>query len=191
MEESIIEIKNEDFIDNLDKIIEHSNIFKENTNLEAINCYIFYLENNTLFNYKKYEIQINENKLTKNELMSIILNNNKFYSKKYDLTGIYKFEVVLSQNKLKEFCKDQSTFDFLSKYNEIKDIHFNPTIEILSENNSILLFFSSKNEEITQESKEANDKKEPKKTTFKNKTKKHVKFNIATNEGKKNKSIRK
>ena len=73
--------KNDDFINNLDKIIENSNIFKENTNLEAINCYIFYLEDNTIFNYKKYEIQINENKLTKNELLSIVLNNNKFYSK--------------------------------------------------------------------------------------------------------------
>ena len=48
MEDSIIEIKNDDFINNLDKIIENSNIFKENTNLEAINCYIFYLEDNTL-----------------------------------------------------------------------------------------------------------------------------------------------
>lgn len=42
METSIIEIDNNDIVENLDRILEHSNIFKENSNLEAIGCYIFY-----------------------------------------------------------------------------------------------------------------------------------------------------
>lgn len=190
MEDSIIEIKNDDFINNLDKIIEKSNIFKENTNLEAINCYIFYLEDNTIFNYKKYEIQINENKLTKNELLSIVLNNNKFYSKKYDLTGIYKFEVNLPTDQIKQFCKDSKNYNFLTKYNEIQDIHFHPTIEILCENNCIILFFSNKNKETpVSENKE----KTVKNILSKNKTRKQVKFDIKdnSNHGKKNKTIKK
>lgn len=190
MEDSIIEIKNDDFINNLDKIIENSNIFKENSNLEAINCYIFYLEDNTIFNYKKYEIQINENKLTKNELLSIVLNNNKFYSKKYDLTGIYKFEVKLPNNEIKQFCKDSKNYNFLTKYNEIQEIHFHPTIEILSENNCIILFFSNKSKETPPEE---NKEKNVKNILSKNKTRKQVKFNMKdnSNHGKKNKTIKK
>lgn len=182
METSIIEIDNNDIVENLDRILEHSNIFKENSNLEAIGCYIFYVDDGCLFNYKKYEIQINDNKLTKNELMTLVLNNNKFYSKKYDLTGIYKFEVELGEDKIKDFCKNYENYNFLTSYNKIQDIHFTPVIELLSENNCIILFFSNTSQKLKNSSKEKSDS--IKKISSKNKTKKRVKFSIDNNEKK-------
>ena len=167
---SIIPIRSEDIIDNLDSILEENTIFKVNSNLESISCYIFYIENDRLFNYKKYEIQINVNKLSKKELLALVLKHKTFYSKKFDLVGIYKYEVNLKEDSIKSFCQDPKPFHFITQYHNIEDIHFNPCIEMFNEHNNISLFFSRKQKEEIQE--------KDKSSSHKNKTQKRVKFNL-------------
>lgn len=182
--DNIIPIKSEDIIENLDSILQHSNLFQTNSNLESLCCYIFYVENKKLLHFKKYEIQVNENKLSRKELLAMVLKNNKHHSKKFDLTGIYKFEVALEEKKIKDFCQNPQEFQFLSQYHNIQDIPFQPCIEIFNENNCVLLFFSRQVEEPEPEpehdpSQEAcKDGKVPKIMTQKNKTQKKVKFNL-------------
>jgi len=178
---SVISIRSEDIIENLDSILENSTIFQTNANLESINCYIFYVENNRLLNYKKYEIQVSENKLSKKDLLSLVLKNNTFYSKKFDLVGIYKYEVNLEGSGIKHFCQDPKAFDFITQYHSIQDIPFQPCIEIFNENNNISLFFSrQQKEEESKDSKDNKDNKDKLKPIQqnKNKTQKRVKFNL-------------
>jgi hypothetical protein len=177
---SVISIRSEDIIENLDTILENSTIFQTNANLETINCYIFYVENNRLLNYKKYEIIVNENKVSKKDLLSLVLKNNTFYSKKFDLVGIYKYEVNLEGSGIKEFCQDPKSFDFITQYHNIQDIRFQPCIEIFNENNNISLFFSRQQKEEESKNKDNKDNKDKLKSIQqnKNKTQKKVKFNL-------------
>jgi hypothetical protein len=173
MSEEIININSDDIIENLENLCQKSNIFKTLLNINSINCYIFYLNNNELHNYKKYEINIKENKLSKKELLNIILSNVKYQNTKYDLVGIYKFEIQLEHNNIKDFCKKQNDFNFVSSYKNIQDIKFKPGIELFNDNNSIILFFSTKSSnQITPPYDKKNNK---------NKTKKKVSFNLNKN----------
>ena len=43
MEEPIIPIEFDDILDNYEEHLRNSNIFKNNENLESINCYMFFI----------------------------------------------------------------------------------------------------------------------------------------------------
>lgn len=169
----VIEINSDEAFENFDKILKNKNTFSETTNLDTINTYIFYIDKNELINYKKYQMKINNNIIKKKELTSIILNNHTYYSKKYDLTGIYKYCFNLDKDNLKDFCLNQSNYDFLEKYDKIQDIPFDKTIELFQSNNSIILIFNYKEPKSVEEEKNETSKKIPK-----NKTCKQVRFNL-------------
>ena len=63
----VIPIEEDDIVDNLDHILENSNIFQTNSNIDTLKCFIFYYEGKKMLNFKNYEIQIHENRLTKKE----------------------------------------------------------------------------------------------------------------------------
>lgn len=165
----IIEINSDEAFENFDKILKSKNTFSETTNLDTINAYIFYVDNNELINYKKYQMKINNNVIKKKELTTMVLNNHIYYSKKYDLIGIYKYCFNLNKDNLKDFCLNQSNYDFLEKYDKIQDIPFDRTIELFQSNNSIILMFNYK---------ENKNVEEPTKKISKNKTCKQVRFNL-------------
>ena len=61
----VIEINSDEVFENFDKILKNKNTFSENTNLDTINAYIFYIDKNELINYKKYQMKINNNIIKK------------------------------------------------------------------------------------------------------------------------------
>ena len=164
----VIEINNEDVLDNFDDVLTKNNTFSHNTDLESINTYIFYIDNDEIANYKKYQILIHNNNITKKELMAIILNNNKYYSKKYDLIGIYKYCFNLKKDNLKDFCIEQNNFDLMTKYSKIENIPFDKTIDLFQSNNSLILIFS----------RNSKQQKKTETSSSKNKTHKHVRFDL-------------
>lgn len=171
--EQVIEIKEDDILDNMEYILENSNIFQVNSNIESLKCYIFYYDAKKMLNFKKYELQINDNKLTKKELLALVLKHNKVQHKSFDLTGIYKYELDLEDKQIKDFCKNASAdqYKFVTQYSNIQDIEFHPGIQIFNDNNGLLLFFSNK----TQKSSKSEQAKEIM-NNQKNKTQKKVKF---------------
>ena len=70
----------------------------------------------------KYQIKIDNNKLLK-ELLAIVLNNNKYYSKKYDLVGIYKYCFNLTKENLKSFCINQNEYNLWKNIIKYKIYH--------------------------------------------------------------------
>ena len=184
METPIISVNGADVIDNLDELLEKSNVFQTSCNIEYVKCYIFYSEKNNLINFKKIELDIFDNVITKKELLSLILKHNKVQSKRYDLTGIYKYELNIEDNQIKDFCKNPQDFSFITQYYNVDDVHFNPCIELFNDNNTLILFFSrtpkSINQDLTEESKESKKNKTQKKVKFKetketnNKTMKNI-----------------
>ncbi len=51
----VININAEDIEDNLNNILENSNTFKKNSNIDVIRCIIFYVDGKNVMSYKKYE----------------------------------------------------------------------------------------------------------------------------------------
>lgn len=161
----IININAEDIDDNLTEILENSNTFKRNSNMELIRCVIFYVDTRNVISYKKYEIPLNDNVLPKSELVTLILENKKKQSKDFDLTGIYKFEINLEESEIKDFCKSPESYTFMKQYKTIQDIKFSPGIEIFNDANNIILFFTKKTKSKRKTEQTSN-----------NKTQKKVKF---------------
>ena len=166
MASSVISVNGSDIIDNLNELLDKSNIFQTSCNIEYIKCYIFYSEKNQLLNFKKVELDIYDNIITKKELLALILKHNKVQSKRFDLTGIYKYELDIDEDEIKNFCTSQKDFSFTHQYHNVEDIQFNPCIELFNDNSTLILFFSrtpKSNEEVKPQVK-------------KNKTQKKVKF---------------
>lgn len=168
-ENEIINIQDNDIIENMDELLEESEIFQINANIDFVKCYLFYAEGNKILNFKKTELDIRENKMSKKELLALVLKNNKLQSKKFDLIGIYKYELNLETSKIKDFCKSPQDYSFVTQYNNIEDILFQPGIELFNDNNAMILLFSRTPK--PQKPLKANQMKQ-------NKTQKKVKFNM-------------
>ena len=164
----IININAEDIEDNLTNILENSNTFKKNSNIDLIRCIIFYVDAKNVISYKKYEISLRDNVLPKSELVTLILENKKNHSKEFDLTGIYKFEINLTENEIMNFCKSPESYSFMKQYKSIQDIKFSPCIELFNDANNIILFFTKKTKAFKRKSEQT--------SSTSNKTRKKVKF---------------
>lgn len=162
----IIPINAEDIEETIDSILENSNVFKKSGNIENVRCIIFYVDSKNAISYKKYEIPLKYNILPKSQLVTLILENKKNHSREFDLTGIYKFEIDLNEDKIKEFCKNSELYSFIKEYKKIQDIKFSPGIELFNDANNIILFFTKKNKALKQKEQQPTH----------NKTKKRVKF---------------
>ena len=127
-EETIIEIQKDELLDNLDHLINSSKLFNLSSNVKSINVCVFYIENKEINNYKKYEVQINNNILKKKELLTLILNNNKYYTKKYDLIGIYQYKFTLKPEELKNFSSNHTEHNFIESFTKVQDIQYDPCI---------------------------------------------------------------
>lgn len=194
MEDPVIEITNEDIFDNFDEIISESHMFTLNSNISKVNTFIFYVDRKEVVNYKRYEVDIDENTLKKKELLSLVLNNNKYYSNTYDLIGIYKYGFNISETELKDFCVNPDKYNFMESFTKVQDIVFDPSIEMFKANNCLFLFFSKKNKPRQQQKKqqdktneETDESTENKKPMNKNKTCKKVRFDLET----RNKTLKK
>lgn len=158
--ESVIEIQQDELLDNLDHLIHNSKLFSMSSNVNSIHVCVFYIENKGLQNYKKYEVQINKNTLKKKELLTLILNNNKHYTKKYDLTGIYQYNFTLKPEELKQFSSSSDKYDFIQSHNKVQDLKYDPCIELFSANNCLFLIFSKdtqKKRQVPKKTKPSED----------------------------------
>lgn len=151
--ESVIEIQQDELLDNLDHLIHNSKLFSMSSNVNSIHVCVFYIENKGLQSYKKYEVQINKNTLKKKELLTLILNNNKHYTKKYDLTGIYQYNFTLKPEELKTFSSSSDTYDFIKSHNKVEDLAYDPCIELFNANNCLFLIFSKDTQKKRQVAK--------------------------------------
>ena len=160
--ESVIQINSDD---NIDKLLEKASIFNKNEEQENIKFLIFHCENKSLVNCTQTIVEIHKNKLSKKELIEIALSNQKIKTKKFDLVGIYKYEVDIDTCYMKEFCQNPQQFHFMTEYKNYQDIPFKSKMDCLNEQSCVILLFSRN--EKPSEAKSQN-----------NKTQKKVKFNL-------------
>lgn len=169
MESQIISLQEDEILDHMEEVIKKSSVFQVNETIDFVKSYIFYCENDKLLNFKRIVLDVNKNKISKKELLALVLKNNKHQNKKFDLTGIYKYELNIEEDNIKEFCKSPHDFSFITQYRNIEDILFEPGIELFNDNNTLILFFNRN---------QSTNKNMPSNPKPKNKTQKKVKFDL-------------
>lgn len=191
---AVIELTHDDIFEDFETIIQDTTLFQSDSNVDTLNIFIFYVDKKEIINFKKYEVSIKDNKLKKRELMTIILNNNKYHSKKFDLIGIYKYGFHLNNShQLKDFCSNPEAFNFVKSYRKLQEIPFELTLEAFKQHNYVMLFFSLKEDTpvVSSETSTENKSKTDTTTSFSSntngKTKKNVRFDL----GRHNKTLRK
>lgn len=85
---------------------------------------------------KKTQLQI-PNSILKSQLSSIIKENNKYNNKLYKLVYLLKYNFNMDEKDL----KNMENYCFLDTIDVLDDISFHPTVEIMSDINSLYFVY--------------------------------------------------
>ena len=113
-------------------------------NLNKINIYLIYLENNKIkFFYKKI-INLINNKLDFNSLYNIIHNYKNIDLNNFILFKILKFEINIKSFSLYKFINNKEEIN-LTNISNFENINFNNNLDLFNKVASLFLIFKCKN----------------------------------------------
>jgi 5,10-methylene-tetrahydrofolate dehydrogenase/methenyl tetrahydrofolate cyclohydrolase len=104
-------------------------------------------------------------KITRNELVKLIKDNNRLDQIRYKLSGIQIYNIDLKHNDIKHFISNPNKYDFIKELRNIDDYELVPTINCLQMLNNICILF-------TEDTRTNNNKNQTKRVTFSIDTKK-------------------
>ena len=165
-EETAFEMDEKEIIEKMNYLIHETDYFNQGNKNDGVNVFLFYMTNKKLENYKKISVPLVMNKISKDNLISIILKNKNVYGNKYTITGITKYNFDLSKDKLCDFIMNDD-YEFMTPISKLGEVPYNVSIDIFQNYNYLFVFLNNNS---------------------KRKTKKHVSFTnhveISTSRGK-------
>ena len=166
-EETTFEMDEKEIIEKMHYLIHETDYFNQGNKNDGVNAFLFYMTNKKLENYKKISVPLTMNKISKDNLISIILKNKNVYGNKYTITGITKYNFDLSKDKLCDFIMNDDDYEFMTPISKLGEVPYNVSIDIFQNYNYLFVFLNNNS---------------------KRKTKKHVSFTnhveISTSRGK-------
>ena len=144
-----IDIIDTKWIDDFEKEeSEYLSYYNENINYLKV-FYIYINTESEIHKIKEEKIHLLvENCLTKNELIKLIKDNVVLDNIKYSLLFLLKYNVLLKPNELKYFLKTNSnnnnSSNYLNSIINIEDIHFEKTITMFHDINSLFIVLYQK-----------------------------------------------
>ena len=138
------ELFNEDDILDIEKETEQYKDFFY-TNTEDILINIFYINrNNELFFSKNESYNIENNIITRNQLIELIKKNMKHEKKKYRLLSMLSYNFDLNNDEIKKYFKNTQRYKILKVHKNLDNIKWNKTINFFKDLNELYLFFVEK-----------------------------------------------
>ena len=126
---------------------QYKHFYKEKITFVNVHC-IYINENKEIEKRKQYKIMLKKsNYLSKEELISIIKNNNVDSNIYYSLFSILCYNISLEPFHLQYFLKSKepnNQFHFLTSIKHIDDIPFQPCIYMFQDLNDIFILFNQK-----------------------------------------------
>jgi hypothetical protein len=166
-EEAAFEMDENEIIEKMNYLIHETDYFNQGNKNDGVNVFMFYMTNKKLENFKKLSVPLTMNKISKDNLISIILKNKNVYGNKYTITGISKYNFNLSKDKLCDFILNEDDYEFMTSVGKLSEIPYDVSIDIFQNYNYLFIFLNNNS---------------------KRKTKKHVSFTnhveISTSRGK-------
>tara|TARA_B100000795_G_scaffold44000_2_gene28870 strand:- start:9385 stop:9966 length:582 start_codon:yes stop_codon:yes gene_type:complete len=146
--------------------------YKNNILFVCLNCIYIDIDKN-IIKIKKENIEINNNFLSKQNILNIINKNNKICKKEFKIFSIGKYNFNIDIENINKYNNNIKKETFFESLKSIKDIYWLKTIPIFEKLNSLYLFFIEKSDNKTK--KNYNKKNYNKKNYNKNKTKNKTK----------------
>jgi len=114
----------------------YNEFYKQEIN--GIRIVLFFInENNELFSSKKYNARLENNMITKNQILNILKNNISYNNSSYTPSFILKFNIDLDPENINSFIEHPNQFNFLTPENYMTDIHWSKTIKSLQPLNTL------------------------------------------------------
>ena len=134
-----------DWIDDFEKIdTPYENFYQEDVNYTSLNS-IYIDRNNTIQTIKEEKFFFKENNIvTRDELIGILKRNCFHNQNRYTLLSILKYNCNLDPSEVGHFIKTPTSPNYLSIVKNIDDIHFEKTINMFQDLNSIIILFYEK-----------------------------------------------
>ena len=112
--------------------------------LKELTCFFIYVDVNRCLKFlDKSEIKLSiPNTILKNELHNVIKNRQKKNEKNYKLVHLFKYNLNIDENDIKNHEK----YNFLESIELFNDISFHPSVEIISDINSMFFVFIETNQ---------------------------------------------
>ena len=122
---------------------EYSEFYKQKINGARIVLF-FINENNELFSSKKYNARLNDNIITKNQILNILKNNISYDDGNYTPSFILKFNINLDPENIEDFIAHPNQFNFLTSENYMTDIHWEETIQSMQSLNTLYILMKKR-----------------------------------------------
>ena len=149
----------------------YSDFYKEE--LKVVSVYFLYINRNSdLFHIKKDIIDLSNNILEKNIIISTLKKNMVFNKHKYRPISILKYNLTISPQDVEYYTKNTNKYTFLESEKKIKDIKFNNSISLFNDINGIYFVLHEQWDSCTHKTKKVYLKRKLKKK----KTRKDIKI---------------
>ena len=121
----------------------YNEFYKQEIN--GIRIVLFFInENNELFSSKKYNARLENNIITKNQILNILKNNISYDNSNYTPSFILKFNIDLDPEDIEEFIVHTNQFNFLTSENYMTDIHWKETIQSMQSLNTLYILMKKR-----------------------------------------------
>jgi len=108
--------------------------------LEDIRLFFLYVNNKKLEKYECVDIELENNKLSKNDLMVEIIKHKKYDNKKYNITNLYQYHF---KDELSNFIESNILSNSLTTYDKVEDIYFEPNIDFFQDYSSLFIIMEN------------------------------------------------
>lgn len=88
-----------------------------------------------------------ENKITREEFVRIIKDNERMDKLRYKLLGIVIYNIELKHSDLRNYMNGTEKYDFITNLRNIEDYELRPTINCLQEINNLYVIFNEQPDE--------------------------------------------
>jgi hypothetical protein len=155
MEEEIVDTNEEDidirWIEEFQTDEEKYSMFYPD-NIEELTVSILYINSNKQLekiSEKKIKLE-NKNEIQRNELISLIKQNEKIDKRKYKLLSILVYNFSLQGDEMKNFLKNSEKYEFMTNLKQIDSYRLEPTINCMHDiNNLFVLFYEESIDDTT------------------------------------------
>lgn len=121
----------------------YDNFYK--VNLSYLNIKFLFVKNDELIYIKKFKYKLNNNILTKNELINIFSKNRFLNNEIYSLFGLFKYNITMSPQEILKFQYNNIEKNSYSEIlTHIDDIYFEKTIKFLCSINELFIILKPK-----------------------------------------------
>jgi|MDSZ01.2.fsa_nt_gb hypothetical protein len=112
---------------------------------ENMNVYFIYINSdNEIVRTKKEKFILENNKITKTLLIEILKKNMIVKNKKYKPISLIKYNMLLEPDEVQEYIYNSDSYDFMFIETIIDDIHWDKTISLFQNINSLHILFYEK-----------------------------------------------